>query len=148
MPSKRAILSIILLAAVVCALGLLAWLSFFTPTQRNYRRAQSWLDQTVDMPYQDGFTLQTALRDVDKRLRGRNRSLKHVIIYVPPEGLERAKASFDSPIHYSYHGFPFGKSLTELLRPLGLGYYILADERGVCITITALADVADHERRK
>ena len=147
MPSKRAILSIILLAAVVCALGLAVRLCFFTPTQQNYRRAQYWIDQSIDMPYQDGFTLKSAMYDLYHRLRRRGMRRVGMSVLRGDPG-DPAESKADWPIHYSSRDLPLGQSLTELLEPLGLGYYIHADKDGVFIRIRSLADIAKYATRR
>ncbi len=139
MPSKRTILSIMVLAAVVCALGLAVRLCFFTPTQQNYRRAQYWIDQSIDMPYQDGFTLNSAMYDLYHRLR--RRGMRRVGMSVLRG--DHAESKADSPIHYSSHDLPLSQSLTELLRPLGLGYRIEAEEDGVFIRIRSMEKIAE-----
>jgi hypothetical protein len=123
--------------------GFWAWPRGSTPAEKNRQVALRWLERPLDMPYEKGGSLYEIISDVYKRTGGRTET--GMVLYIDPDGLNEAKASYKTPVRYSSRGTPLGQSLSELLEPLGLGYFAEYNPFQPCLRITSLQDVARRE---
>jgi hypothetical protein len=127
-------------------LGLWGWFRGSTPAEKNRQVALRWLERPLDMPYEKGGSLDEIISDVYKRTGGRAGT--GMAVYLDPDGLNEAKASREALVRYSSRGTPLGQSLSELLEPLGLGYFAEYNPFQPCLRITSLQDVARREVKR
>jgi hypothetical protein len=140
---------VVLAAAAAVAggcFGFWAWPRGSTPAEKNRQVALRWLERPLDMPYEKGGSLYDIISDVYERTGGRTET--GMALYIDPDGLNEAKASYKTLVRYSSRGTPLGQSLSELLEPLGLGYFAEYNPFQPCLTITSLQDVARREVKR
>jgi hypothetical protein len=141
--SRRWFILATVASIVASGLGLWGWSRWYSPAEKNRQVALRWLERPLDMPYEKGGSLYDIISDVYKRTGGRTET--GMVLYIDPDGLNEAKASYKTPVRYSSRGTPLGQSLSELLAPLGLGYFAEYNPFQPCLTITSLQDVARRE---
>lgn len=95
--------------------------------------------EALDKPFSLRMTEKSTLDDLLKRIKGDLTTTddKKVPVYVDPQGLEEAGASFDSPVVIDLEGVPLKLSLRLALKQVDLAYCV----RGGVVIISSLDGV-------
>jgi hypothetical protein len=101
-----------------------------TPHPLSSRAAKTWLKlhQPLTVAFEQETPLEDAIKAIQATVGDKDGGLP---AYLDPIGLQEAEKAPNAPVQFPVKGLPLAASLTRLLHPLGLAFYV--DPEGLLV---------------